>query len=354
MRRYIVALVVAGAALLAGAIQVRAHGIYNMLMGSTASGGGALKLDYDFSSVSRVAFAASVGGFSLYTGIEPAFELLAADDPQSSSFVLSNGTDVSIQITAIDIGKTSVKIGDTVLSQVGDSVLLGTVPFDHVHPELQLQLTLPEGQLGEGSLSFKLTTTSGAYTTSQVYTLKISNGPLAPIDYDTTAYGAKSVACQKQVGAQVSAFIAKKFSYLRPCLDKLQVYKAESELTTPPSNLAGAQAAAEKACADAQGAGPDAQTMLGKITAAQAAAFRAIQKKCGTPNPPTVPNTASGDFSDDDINQQLGFAGCRVEELAAGAYGGARLEFAGFTARASQGGQTLDTYFPCLYTTASE
>jgi len=370
MKKLVVGFSIMAVALVVQPAQVRAHGIYNMLIGSTASDSGTLKLDYDFSSVARVGFDHTVGGVSVYSGIEPAFELLKADDAVTPSYVLASGTDVNVVVTGIDDGNLSIQIINLdnsttyTLAHVGDTALLGVVgpgntldpsaPDPHVHPTLLLQLTLPEGQFGEASVSFKLTTASSTYTASPIYTLKVSNGPLAPIDYDTTAYGAKSVTCQKTVGAQVSKFAAKKFALLRPCLDKLQVYKALSELTTPPAGLATALAAAEKACANASGATPDTTTMLGKLAAAQAVAFTAIQKKCGAPNPPTVPNSASGDFSDDDIHQQLGFAGCRVEEVVAGAYGGARAEMALIAARASQGGKTLDTYFPCLLTTASE
>jgi len=354
-----------------GPATAHAHGIYNMLIGSTLSGGGTLKLDYDFSSVARVGYDSTVGPYSVYTGLEPAFELLKTDDAVTPSYVLVNGTDVNVVVTGIDDGKLSVQImnldNSTTynLQHVGDTALLGVVgpgntldpsaPDPHVHPTLALQLLLPEGQFGEASISFKLTTSS-TYGASPVYTLKVSNGPLAPIDYDTTTYGAHSVTCQKTVGAQINSFTNKRLALLRPCLDALQVYKARSELTTPPPNLAPAPAltSAEKICANASGTGPDTKTILGKVGAAQAAAFKAIQKKCGTPNPPAIPSSASGDFSDDDINQMLGLAGCRAEELLAGAYGGARAELALITARASQGGKTLDTYFPCLYTTASE
>jgi len=327
-------------------LRAHAHGSFNMLISSTASGGGALQVEYDFSTVARLGFSTSLGGFSIYTGLEPAFELLAEDEPAEPSFVVSNGTDISVEITAIDFGKTSMKVGSTVLAAVGDSALFGTVPFDHVHPELQLQLMLPEGEFGEGTISFKITTTSGAYTESEPYVLKLSNGPLPPLDYDPTAFAKDSVKCQQTVGKVVKKLIGKEFGILSKCLDKVQVFKAKSELTTPPSDLAKAQATAEQACADASGTGPDSKTVLGQLAAARAAAATAIADACS--------GTGSGDLSDDDISQQIGFASCHVEQLAAGAYGGAKTELAEFTARASQGGATLDTYFPCLYATASE
>ena len=316
-----------------------------MQIASTASGGGALKVvSYDFSSITRVAFAGSLGPYSIYTGTEPALELLAADDVASSSYVLNSGTDVSVEITAIDAGVESVKIDATVLSNVGDSAPLGTESptFDHIHPEWTLQLQLPEGAFGESSVSFKLKSLTGPYTESPVYTIKISNGPLAHMDYDPDAYDSAAVACQKKVGSQVSTFIGKKLNYLRACLDKLQVYTARNELTSPPNNLDAALVAAEKVCANPNSNKPDKATMLGKIAAARDKAFAAIQAKC------------SDILSDDDIDQQLGLAGCRVEELAAGAYGGASEGLELFSARASQGGSPLNTYFPCLVPTASE
>jgi hypothetical protein len=333
---------------------VWAHGGSSMLISSTADGGGALQAEYDFSAVSRLSFSASLPGpVSVYTGVEPAFDLLAADEPLEPSYVLDDATQVSVEITAIDAGKTAMKIGATVLSAVGDSVVLGTTPFPHTHPELQLLLTLPEGEFGEGSVSFKLTTPSAAYGESEIYTLKLSNGPLAPLDYDAAVYAAKSVLCQQTVGAQVRTLINKELGYLKACLDKVAVYTAKAALTTPPPSLGAAQAAAEKACANASGTTPDSSTMLGKIAKAKAAASTAIKKRCGTPNPPAVPNSASGDLSDDDISQHLGLAGCRVEELAAAAYGGAKPALAAYTARASQGGNPLDQYFPCLIETAA-
>jgi len=354
MKQKTAVFVALGTLLAMSPLRAMAHGSFDILISSTASGGGALKAEYDFAGVSRVDYTTTLGGNAIYTGIEPAFDLLAADEPLESSYVLTAGTEVSLQITGIDAGKTSVKIDTTVLSAVGNSVSFGTVPFAHTHPQLQLQLALPEGEFGEGSISFKLTSTTPAYSESEIYTLKISNGPLAHFDYDPGTYASKSVACQQLVGAQVSSFTKKRFTYLRACLDKVQVYAAKAALTTPPATLTAAQKAAEKACADASGTGPDAKTMLGKIAAAQAAAFTAIKKKCGTPNPPTVPATASGDLADDDITQLLGLAACRTDELAAGTYGGAREHFATYTARASQGGNALDTYFPCLFATASE
>jgi hypothetical protein len=333
--------------LMASPVTVLAHGSADLLVESTASGGGQLKVEYDFDTVGRLSFSASLGPVSLYTGIIPAFDMLAADEPEEGAFVLATGTQLTLTITAIDAGKTAMKIGTTSLAAAGDSVSLGTVPFPHTHPEYQLQLTLPEGEYGEGTISFMLTSSGPVtYAPSDVYTLKVSNGPLPLPDYDTTAYDSKNVKCLSKASKEGAKFASKTHDLLSACLDKVQVYEAKAALTTPPSNLAAVQAAAEKACADAAGTGSDSGTLLGKIAAAQASALKNIQKACGS--------AGSGLATDDDVNQHLGLVSCRAQEMVAAAYGLGRVQLAAFTARASQGGQTLDTYFPCLFLTGSD
>jgi len=323
----------------------RAHGDAVITLASTASGGGALAADYEFESVSRVSFSASFGPVSLYTGIFPAFEPLAAD--AAPFYALATGTQVSIQITAVDDGVTSMKIDTTVLSHVGDTAVLGTMPFPHTHPQYQLQLNLPEGEFGEGRISFKLLASGPTtYADSPVYTIKISNGPLAPPDYDTASYDKANVKCYSKVGKAVAKFVKAEQVLLGKCLDKVQAYEAGLALTAPPSNLASLQAAAEKACADAGGTGPDSDTMLGRIEAARAKAQAAMQAACGA--------SGSGALSDDDITQQLGLVSCRVQELTAATYGLAHSELEELAVRPSQGGDTVTDHLPCLFLTASD
>ncbi len=165
-------------------------------------------------------------------------------------------------------------------------------------------------------------------------------------DYDTSAYDSKNVKCLSKASKEGGKFASKTHDLLSQCLDKVQVYEAKAALATPPGNLAAVLAVAEKACADASGTGPDAGTLLGKIAAARAAALTAIQKACGT--------AGSGLFSDDDIAQHLGLLSCRAQELVGAAYGLGKAELGTFVARASQGGEPLDQYFPCLFLTGAE
>ena len=75
-----------------------------------------------------------------------AFSSLSLDDPAESLYVLAGGTEVSVEITALEPGKTAMKLRGTVLDAVGESVVLGTqgaVPPNDIgdqHPELQLLL----------------------------------------------------------------------------------------------------------------------------------------------------------------------------------------------------------------------
>ena len=337
------------ALVLTSATMAFAHGDAVITLASTASGGGALTADYEFESVSRVGFNFSNMGVSFYTGIFPAFEPLAADNPGASEYVLATNTQVSIQITALDDGKTSMKIDTTTLSHVGDSAVLGTMPFPHTHPEYQLLLQLPEGSFGEGRVSFKLTASGPTtYAESPVYTVKISNGPLAPPDYDTGSYDKANIKCYAASAKAVKKFVAAEQSLLGKCLGKVQNYEAGLAVTSPPNNLSKLQAAAEKACADASGTGPDSKTMLGKIDAARNKAMVAIQAACGA--------SGSGALSDDDISQELGLASCRAEELVAASYGTAHPELEEFPVRPSQtaGGDTVTDHLPCLFLTASD
>jgi hypothetical protein len=308
--------------------EVRAHGEEGLVVASTASGGGALTVAFDFGRVMPVSFVVEAGGTSLYTASEQAFSVLSADDPLESLYILTGGTEVSIEIAALEPGKTAMKIRGTVLDAVGESVVLGTqgaLPPNDIgdqHPELQLLLALPPGEFGEGTISFKLTTTAGAYSESVVYTLRLSNGHLAHLDLDTSAYDTDTVGCQKTIGSAVRGYVSAKHKALGACLDKIAVVEAREH---GGEDAAKAEAVAATACGD---------KMLAKIDGARDKAETAMLAKC----------VVSGDLTTPSAAAHLGLAGCRVEELISASYPGAQGLLATFTA----GGQPVDTHFPCL------
>ena len=93
--------------------------------------------------------------------------------------------------------------------------------------------------------------------------------------------------------------------------------------------------------------------MLGRIASARTTAISEIEKKCGQPGDvaldgKAISSFASNDFTESQIAGYIDAVGCSVEKALSSGYGGAKSDLARFTARASFGGNALDTYFPCL------
>jgi hypothetical protein len=152
---------------------VRAHdtNIVPLVVGSTADGGGALRLARAVDGPIAVAPSASAGGFVLYTAEDPSFE-----NPEDGAglFPLVDGTQVTVHVTAI--GDTSgVKLRGKTLLAAGDSVVLGTMPSLHAHPEWQL--TLPEGASDCQTVRLRLTAAGSAYADSEDLELRLTNDP---------------------------------------------------------------------------------------------------------------------------------------------------------------------------------
>jgi len=149
-----------------------------MLIWSTAGGGGALTIDWDFTNrdVLQTFRALCAGGECLYSTIDPGFMAVDAD-PGDGFFTLAAGTMVSLEIVAID-DAAALKINGVALSSPGDRTLLGSAGTLHVHPTWQL--TVADGVVGDFPLSFKLTTDSPLYSESSVFTVTLTNRPPPP------------------------------------------------------------------------------------------------------------------------------------------------------------------------------
>ena len=149
-----------------------------MLIWSTADGGGALTIDWDFANrdVLQTFKAFCAGGECLYSTIDPGF--MAVDsDPRAGFFTLAAGTMVSIEIVAID-EQATLKINGVGLVHPGDRTLLGSAGTLHVHPTWQL--TVADGVEGDFALSFKLTTDSPLYSQSALFSVRLTNRPPPP------------------------------------------------------------------------------------------------------------------------------------------------------------------------------
>lgn len=320
----------AGAMLLGtGIAPVQAQHAGDMQLASTIDGGGALAIEFDFGTIVPVTFLTEIGGTSVYTATDPGFDSLEADEPLESLFVLEDGVELRVEITALDAGKTAMNLNGALLDTVGESVVLGTTgalpPNDpHHHPELQLLLMMPPGEFGEGTLSFKLTTTSPLYTESESYTVKLSNGHLAPIEYDAGAYDKDSVGCRKTIGKEIKGFLAGKYQAMTKCLDVFQVLEA---LEAAGIDTASAEGKAEAACG---------QKLLDAVAKARTKATDKIAVKCGP--------AGSNDMNVESIAAHVSFVGCRVEETISASYPGAQ----GLLAEITVGGNPVDESFPCL------
>lgn len=143
------------------------------------AGGGALVLhpEFDTTETIPVPFADCLGGSDdectggteVFTSVNPGISPLSASEPEESLYALPAGTPVTLEITAIDGGLT-LRLGDTTLDEVGDTVLLGTTP--DFHADITTQLALPAGtEPRDYAVSFKITTTAEGYTSSSTLTL---------------------------------------------------------------------------------------------------------------------------------------------------------------------------------------
>lgn len=159
------------------------EGHVDILIGATEEGGGALVVDYhDSDEPIGVSFSSCIGGSGencdggvvLYSAEDPGFGAVEEPEPDEGVFPLEEGTEVSIEITAIDAG-ASLFIGDATLDAVGESAVIGTALEGlHVHGEWRLVLPGGEEPLAEYTVEFMLTTTAPLYESSDAFALTLT------------------------------------------------------------------------------------------------------------------------------------------------------------------------------------
>ena len=137
------------------------HGPPHTLMriGSTEPSGGTLVVD----GVPTAYVVASAclggtgeeceGGTVVYTGDSPGFNSLTADDPAAPIYVLPDGVEVRIEVTAVH--DASVMVSEVMLDMPGETAVVNTTPHLHNHPTWQL--VAPGGtHPADGHISFRL------------------------------------------------------------------------------------------------------------------------------------------------------------------------------------------------------
>jgi hypothetical protein len=156
-----------------------------MQIWSTADGGGALAVQWDFTQKAQTveSFCAPDQSSCLYSNIDPGFMAPTEAVAGSGYYRLVDGATVSVEVVLADAG-LSMNVNGQKLYQPGDTALLGTMPTIHVHPSWQL--VVPGGQFGDYHISYRLKSGSAVYTDSAVYDLVVTNVQPTPDDSTPT------------------------------------------------------------------------------------------------------------------------------------------------------------------------
>jgi len=287
---------------------VAQHAHEDLIIGSTVSGGGNLTLEYALDERPIVAVSDNGVFPGLFDATDPGF--MPATDEPPDIFSLNLGTTVSLELTDID-PNISVKVNATTLDAVGSVAVIEThdnadpeLSSLHVHPTFQLGILADANTFGEGRFSFRFKGTG--YGDSAIYTLKVSNGYLPPLDaladpMATDDAKKQAVNCQKAVAKEIRKFWAKKHGLMSKCFDAVIAVE-------------GLGKSAESAAATCGLNATDPKSLAGKIAAVRTKTIAGIAKKCGPLSTSSIP------FTDSAVQTHVGMASCRVEELIAATY----------------------------------
>jgi hypothetical protein len=282
------------------------HG--DFLVAADADGSGNLLIEYPFDEIPIVSTTASpLPG--VFTATDPGF-VPGQDEPAESVFELDLGTEVGIEIVAID-ADVALQVGMSLLDSAGDTAIIGThddpdpeMSSLHQHPEfLLLLLADSPGDFAEGDFSFRLFDNAAGYGDTDIYNLTLSNGYLPAVEE------AASAKCMKSVAKAQSRLLARTYGLLSRCLD-----------ATKAVELAGKPAA--KALSACGLDSSDSKSLVSRLAAEHAKAMDSAAKACGPLS------DASEPFTESALSAHLGMGACRAQELAGATYAGARDELA--------------------------
>ena len=109
------------------------------------------------------------GGTRIYTTVNPGLSPLEEDE--DSLFTLVDGARVTLEVTAIAEGLT-LRLGETVLDGVGDTVELGETP--EFHADIETQLAIPGGGEATGTYAVSFKVAAIGYTESEALTVSFT------------------------------------------------------------------------------------------------------------------------------------------------------------------------------------
>ena len=341
MRPNLPILFVAGALALGSTLAAPAlaqHEHQDLAIGADAMGAGNLLLDYPFAERPVIRVSDSGAPVGLFTAGDPGFDA-AADEPGEGVFALPAGTEIGLEVVAID-EIVSLKmdngvdgaffipfdgnryriglIGDgicnqgTMLCTAGDVGAACTedqdchtlTPNIHNHPEYQLLLLSAPETFAEGRVTFRLQNTdaSPTYGDSPLYTLTVSNGHLPGLEIEENpSEAADRVACQKTLAKAVRGVASAHYKLLSKCLDK----------ALAAEHLGKSETAAANAC---NPDGGDPKSLAGRLAAATLKAEEKIAAACGPLDASSEPYTLS------QVRTHLDMAACRTADLIGAAY----------------------------------
>ncbi len=345
-------------------------GHVDMLVGGDSAGVGSLLIDYPFGERPVVRVSDSGAPEGLFTAVDPGFDR-AEDEIDEGVYELPSGTEISLEVVALDetiqltmdngvdplvilddpgddavIGQISdgecdleavegvCDVGGTGLctvGKVGDSCdddeecdqgqcVAGDIgancdedyecstlsPDIHNHPEFQLLLLAEPDEFAEGDVLFKVTNTDGAgYDESDIYKLTLSNGHLPHAEFEDAADDKEKkdrAKCLSTIGKEVRKLTADHYKRLTQCMDA----------AVAAEELGGKEDKVDQRCS----LNSSDKGVVGRLEDKTTKAIAKIDKKCGPLSASSEPFTAR------QINNHLGMAVCRTQELVGGLYNG--------------------------------
>jgi hypothetical protein len=144
-----------------------------------------------------------------------------------------------------------------------------------------------------------------SYGESPVYSLTLTNGHLPSPEFEDAADDAdkkRRAKCQKTVAKEVRKLAADHYKRLDKCMGR--VVEAEE--------LGGSEEKVDQDCS----LDPGAKGVVGRLSEKRSKAIEGIEKKCGEP----LLSDSSEPYTARMINNHLGMAVCRTQELIAAAY----------------------------------
>ncbi len=343
----------------------------DMLVGGDSAGVGNLLVDYPFGERPVVRVSDSGAPEGLFTAVDPGFDR-AEDEPGEGVFELPSGTEISLEIVALDdsIQLTLDNGVDplAILANPGDDAVIGLIsdgecdleavegvcdlgtntctvgqvgascdedeecdqgqctagdigancsedsecstlsPDIHNHPEFQLLLLAEPDEFAEGDVLFKVTNTDLAgYGESEIYKLTLSNGHLPHAEFEDSADDKEKKArakCLAAIGKEVRKVTADHYKRMTQCMDAL----------VAAEELGGKEDKVDSRCS----LDSSAKGVVGRLDDKLTKAIAKIEKKCGDP----TLGASSEPFTLRQINNHLGMATCRTQELVGGLYNG--------------------------------